>query len=86
MKKKYAKWSDYERVQIIRHHRMFGKANMRLLTDNIKSHSPDAVMCELMRFDDWIKTGIMQFGRVKKPGGRKGTIKVYTRIILTLGV
>jgi hypothetical protein len=86
MTKTRTKWTDYERVLVIRHHRTFGRANLHLLVDNISKHSQDSVMCELMRFDDWIKTGIMEFGKKKKPGGRKGVIETYTRIIQTLGI
>ena len=86
MTKTRTKWTDYERVQIIRHHRTFGKANIHLLAASISRHSYDSVACELMRFDDWIKTGIMEFGKKKKAGGRSGVIETYTRIIQTLGI
>ena len=86
MIKTRTKWTDYERVQIIRHHRTFGKANLHILVSKISTHSHDSVMCELMRFNDWIKTGVMEFGKKKKPGGRAGVIETYTRIIKDLGI
>ena len=79
------KWTDYERVQVIRHHRTFGRANLDILVASISNHSYDSVKLELDRFDIWLRTGIMEFGKNKKPG-RKGVVESYTRIIQTLGI
>lgn len=80
------KWTDYERVQIIRHHRTFGMANLHLLVKSISRHSHKSTELELSRFNKWIKTGVMDFGKKAKPGGRAGVVETYTRIIQTLGI
>lgn len=86
MTKTRTKWTDYERVQVIRHYRTFGKANLHILVASISRHSHKSTELELSRFDTWFRTGVMDFGKKAKPGGRAGVIDSYTRIIQTLGI
>lgn len=86
-KKKYQKWSDYERAIIVQHHKSFGRGATDLLFEKIKNHSEGSINCELWRFDDWKRTGVMEFGcRYKDRNGRGGVKQKYIKIIKDLGL
>lgn len=87
MTKKYQKWSDYERTQLISHYRKFGKANKEILASKMPHRSLDSVSCEVDKFDEWQRTGVMEYGsKWKHRNNRAGTRATYTRIIQELGI
>jgi hypothetical protein len=84
-KKKYQKWSDYERAVLVAHHKSFGRAAVEVLQQKVPLHSPASVKCELNRFDDWKRTGVMEFGcRYKDRNSRPGAKQKYIKIIKDL--
>ena len=86
-KKKYQRWSDYERALVVAHHRSFGRGALDLLYNKIPLHSEASIRCELFRFDDWKRTGIMEFApRAKYINSRGGVRKVYEKIITDLSL
>ena len=89
MKKKKDRlpWSDYERALVVQHQKSFGRGANKVLFSKLSYRSKGSVWCELTRFDDWKRTGIMEFGcNPKHKGGRKGVIATYIRIIKDLGL
>lgn len=84
-KKKYQKWSDYERAILVGHHKSFGRAAVEILHKKIPLHSAASVKCELNRFDDWKRTGIMEFSCPwKDRNSRSGVKQKYIKIIQDL--
>lgn len=84
-KKKYLKWSDYERMLIISHNRKFGIANVEILCQKMPNRSFSSINCELKKFDCWLKTGIMEFKSSEKHRQeRAGVRETYTRLISEL--
>ena len=86
-KKKYQKWSDYERAVLVAHHKSFGRAAVEVLHQKVSLHSLPSVKCELNRFDDWKRTGVMEFGcRYKDRNSRSGVKQKYIKIIQDLNL
>ena len=49
--------------------------------------SLDSVSCEVDKFDEWQRTGVMEYGsKWKHRNNRAGTRATYTRIIQELGI
>lgn len=81
MTKKYKKWNDYERSMIIMHYKKFCLANRESLWTKIPGHSIGSINCEISRYDNWLRTGVLEFEKAKTNNLRPGSVEKYIRII-----